>query len=428
MSEYELTENITEDEAYGLMMTPGVKSHFLGSEAWGRVSARNNWTPFRIGVKKDGKLAAAVLLLKKDLPLGYSYFYIPRGFVMDYSDRGLLAEVTKAVDAFCRRHRSLYFRIDPDIKLHTIDSEGRPVEGSDNTGLVEELVKLGYTHRPLSYLFDSQQPRFTFRIATGTDIETVRGRYEKIVKRRLRQAESDGVRIVEGTRDDIPEFVRLMMMTEKRQGFYAHDTSYYQQFYDILSEYGMVGLYFAKIDIPELVSKLEAELEELAEEKKEYEARTGRKAVGKVKTIEEKISSDEKQLASLKEAPQEVITASAQLLVTYAGKVWTLYAGNDMEYGKFYSNYAMFGFCIEEAVRRGAEFLDAFGTVGRTGLDPALDGLHEFKKRWGGEYTEFIGEFDFIQNRPVYAVYSRLIPIYHKHVEKQLRKKVQEDA
>ena len=429
MSKYEFVEEVKEDEAYELMMTPGVKSHFLGSEAWGRVSANRNWTPYRVGVRKDGKLAATALLLKKNLIKGYTYFYIPRGFIMDYSDRELLREVTKMVDAFCRRHKSLYFKIDPDIKLFDIDADGNPVPGGeDNTDLVMDLVKMGYTHKPLNYLFEGQQPRFTFRIPTDSDIDTVKGRYEKIVKRRLKQAAADGVEIVEGTREDIPEFVRLMTMTEKRQGFYAHDTSYYQYFYDIMDEYGMVDLYFAKIDIPKLVSQLEDELKELAEEKEKFASQTSKKAAGKVKTIEEKIKADERQLASLKEGPQEVLTTSAQLLMTYAGKVWTLYAGNDMDYGKFYSNYAMFGFCIEEAVRRGAVFLDAFGTVGKTGLDPALDGLHEFKKRWGGEYTEFIGEFDFIQNKLMYFFYSKLIPIYHKRVNKKLRKKVQEDA
>ena len=311
MSTYEFVEEVSLEESQKLMEKPGVKSHFLGSHAWAEVSANRNWTPFLVGVKKDGELAATALLLKKNLIRGYSYFYIPRGFIMDYSDRELLREVTKMVDVFCRRHKSLYFKIDPDIKMFTIDESGNPVPGEDNTDLVTDLKKMGYTHKPLNYLFEGQQPRFTFRIATDTDIDTVKGRYEKIVKRRLKQAAQDGVEIVEGTREDIPEFVRLMTMTEKRQGFYAHDTSYYQYFYDIMDKYGMVDLYFAKIDIPKLVAQLEKELEDLAEEKKGYEGQTSKKAAGKVKTIEEKIKADERQLASLKEGPQEVLTTSA---------------------------------------------------------------------------------------------------------------------
>jgi peptidoglycan pentaglycine glycine transferase (the first glycine) len=98
-----------------------------------------------------------------------------------------------------------------------------------------------------------------------------------------------------------------------------------------------------------------------------------------------------------------------------------------MEYGKFYSNYAMFDHCVEIASSIGAQFLDAFGTVGKPGVDSQLDGLHEFKKRWGGEYTEFIGEFNYVTNRPVYFAYSRLIPIRRAIVNRKLRKEVAAD-
>ena len=67
-----------------------------------------------------------------------------------------------------------------------------------------------------------------------------------------------------------------------------------------------------------------------------------------------------------------------------------------------------------------------FGTIGRPHSDSRLSGLYEFKKKWGGEYTEFIGEFDYIENRPMYFMYKKLIPMYHKMVNKKLRKQVQQ--
>ena len=41
-------------------------------------------------------------------------------------------------------------------------------------------------------------------------------------------------------------------------------------------------------------------------------------------------------------------------------------------------------------------------------------GLHEFKKKFGGEYTEFIGEFDYITNPLMYFVFIKLVPLYRK--------------
>ena len=431
MSGFVFDENLSRKDFGSLRDKKGIKTHFLGSYAWGEVSGSGNWIPYYTGVRKDGEIVATALILRKKLVAGYSYCYIPRGFTMDWSDTELLRFMTEAVKDFCRRHKAIFFKIDPDIRYHVIDDNGRPVPGENNEALVLELKRQGYEHLPLTYFFDSEQPRYTFRIRTDRDLEDVRKGYDKIVKRRLRQAASDGVEIVEGGREDIGEFVRLMTITEQRQGFFSHYSDYYQRFYDILSKEDMAGLYFAKIDIPALVSRLTQEQQELEAEKSELEAPDAvrnKKTEGRLRTIDERLGAVSRQLGMLKDKPQEVVTASAQLLVSYGGKVWTLYAGNDMEYGKFYSNYAMFDHCVEIACSRGAEFLDAFGTVGKPGVDAQLDGLHEFKKRWGGEYTEFIGEFNYITNRPVYFAYSKLIPLRRAIVSRRLLKEVASEA
>lgn len=427
MNNYTFDENLSREEFGSLRDNKNVKTHFLGSYAWGEVSGEGNWVPYYTGVRKDGEIVATALILQKRLVAGYSYCYIPRGFTMDWSDTELLRYMTAAVKDFCRRHKAIFFKIDPDIRYHVIDDNGRPVDGENNERLVRELEDQGYEHLPLTYFFDSEQPRFTFRIRTDRDIKDIRSGYDKIVKRRLRQAAADGVEIVEGSREDVDEFVRLMTMTEQRQGFFSHHPDYYQKFYDILSREDMAGLYFAKIDIPALTARLIKEEEELAAEKTSLESSEGpknKKTEGRIKSINERLGAISRQLDSLKDSPQKVVTASAQLLVTYGDKVWTLYAGNNMEYGKFYSNYAMFDYCVETAQKTGAQFLDAFGTVGKPGVDAQLDGLHEFKKRWGGEYTEFIGEFNYITNRPVYLAYSILIPIRRAIVSRRLLKEV----
>ena len=132
-------ENIQKNEWMELAKKPRVKSHFLGSWAWGQVQARRGWTPYYVGVRKDGQLAATALLLKKALYMGYCYFYIPRGFTMDYADAELLKFITDSTAAFCKKHKAIYFKIDPDIKLHTIDMDGKVIEGEENSALVAQL-------------------------------------------------------------------------------------------------------------------------------------------------------------------------------------------------------------------------------------------------------------------------------------------------
>ena len=72
------------------------KSHFLQSTDWGEFAQKEKGlTPFYLGLTKEDKVVAATLLLKKNLPLGYSYFYAPRGFVLDYNDKEVIKEMTQ---------------------------------------------------------------------------------------------------------------------------------------------------------------------------------------------------------------------------------------------------------------------------------------------------------------------------------------------
>lgn len=96
MRNFTFREDLGREEFNSLAVTKksAVKAHFLGSYEWGEVSARRNRTPYYTGVYEDGKLVATALVLKRSLIAGYTYFYIPRGFTMDYSDRELLEFIT----------------------------------------------------------------------------------------------------------------------------------------------------------------------------------------------------------------------------------------------------------------------------------------------------------------------------------------------
>ena len=51
----------------------------------------------------------------------------------------------------------------------------------------------------------------------------------------------------------------------------------------------------------------------------------------------------------------------------------------------------------------------------------------EFKKKFGGDYVEFIGEFDLITNKFMYFVFNKLVPIYRNIIRKRAKKKKKEN-
>ncbi len=426
-AQYSFIENISREEFEQFALSGGPHAHFLHSYAWGQVAATRGWIPFYVGVRQGEKLVATALLLKKRLPLGYSYFYIPRGFALDYENRELLEFMTRSVQVFGKKHRIIHFKIDPDIKLHTVDMDGNVIEGENNYALSEQLLSLGYERKPLNYFFEREQPRFTFRVPLEGSVERIEARYNQTTRSSIRQALSRQVEVMVGSRENIKDFTRLMAMTEKRQNFYSHDEEYYRHFYDILAEHNMVTLYLGKVNIPRLKSNLETELAGVEQELDALAEAAGKKAQNKKRDLLDRQKAITAQLENLRDKPMEDVIISACLTVHYADKAWSLYAGNDREYGKFFANYLVYQRQIRDAFQRGQTCFDLFGTVGRPDSSNRT-GLYEFKKKWGGELTEFIGEYDHVENPLMYAVYNKLIPHYHRMMKNRLRRRAQKYA
>lgn len=425
MVNYSFVENVNKEEFnnFAIINKDKIKTHFLGSYEWGELSEKRNWIPYYVGVKKDGELVATAVLLKRNLVFGYTYVYCPRGFSLDYTNLDLVEYITRGIKEFCINQRALFFRIDPDLKLHTIDLNGNILEGESNESLVDYLKSIGYLHKPLTYAFEGEQPRFTFRTNISGSMEEIMNRYSKTTIHEIRKSRECSVIAYKGQREDIKEFIRLMKMTEARQDFYSHEAEYYYTFYDLLSKSGMADIYIGKVDISKLKERTEKELKDNKALMNDLENRTGKKKEKLSKEINNRIVALERKKQELEHIQSGEVIASAYIVVKYLDKFWTLYGANDMAYSKYYVNYAVYQKMIEDANSLGYKIFDGFGTVGRIDVNSNATGLFEFKKKWGGELTEFIGEFDYVINKPIYFAYTNLIPLYHRIKLKHLKGK-----
>ena len=412
----EFIEQVEEDEFENFVKNHPTKSHFLASHLWGEISKTRGYIPFYVGVREKNKLIATALLLKKTLPFGYSYFYIPRGFVMDYQDMECLAFLTENLKSFVKKQKGLYFKIDPDIKLHTIGPDAVKIEGEDNYQLVETLKHLGYLHRPLNLYFEASQPRFTFRIDLKDEMDIIRSRYSKTALRFIKKAQHYHVKTFIGNQENVKDFVRLMKLTEQRQNFFSHDEEFYEKFYQIFSQNENVSVLLAKISLKEVIQILEEDIQK-------EEAKVEKNPVSLEKKKQELCFFKEEQ----QKKPSDEVIVSGYFTVHYGDKSWYLYGANDLDYKMTYANYSLFDYQIQISKEKGSLIFDEFGTIGDPKSENHLIGLHEFKKKFGGEYTEFIGEFDYIIRPFLAHLFFKFVPIYRKIVQKKLRKKVKKE-
>ena len=92
--------NIEKDK-YDEFVSTHEKSHFLQSYNWGEFARiEKNLIPHYVGLEEDNRLVASALILEKKLPLGLSYFYIPRGYTIDYKNFELLKTFTEEIKNF----------------------------------------------------------------------------------------------------------------------------------------------------------------------------------------------------------------------------------------------------------------------------------------------------------------------------------------
>ena len=128
----------------------------------------------------------AALLLQKHLPLGLSYFYSPRGFVIDFSDKQLLTEFSLKVIEFVKSKKGIFLKIDPDIIWKEENYKGEKIDSKyDSKKIFDDLKQIGFKHLGFTKNFETTQQRYTFRIDLEHELEDIESRFSKTVKQRI---------------------------------------------------------------------------------------------------------------------------------------------------------------------------------------------------------------------------------------------------
>lgn len=420
-------ENI-EKEKYEKFVKNHPKSHFLQSYAWGEFAKEEkNLTPHYVGLENDKhQLVAATLLLEKHLPLGYCYLYAPRGYVIDFKDFELLKTFTEEIKKYAKKRKAIFVKIDPDIIYHEEDCNQEIIIDKDDQAY-QSLKKLGYRHLGFTKNFETMQPRYTFRIDFTKPWEEVEKNFSKTTKQRIKKAEDLLVDVEIGTEKDIQTFYQLMILTETRKDFVTHNEKYYQSLYKIWNQDNECNLFLGSVDLDKIIKKQTELKQEILKELTKYEHENLSKSEkSKKNELEKRKDKLETDIIKYQQAQREYgtnITLSAHFIIEYGDKAWVLYAGNHNILTDTYTNYKTYEQHIKYYYDKKIKTYDQFGTIGDLRKENPLLGLHEFKKKFGGNYIEFTGEFDLVLNKPMYFIFTKLVPLYRKLIKNIAKKK-----
>lgn len=413
------------------------KSHFLQSASWGEFAkVKKNLTPHHMAlVDENDNILGAALLLEKHLPLNFCYLYSPRGFVIDYQDKLLVNEITKEIVKFAKRKKAIFVKIDPDIIRSDYNYLNEQQELTyDSEKVFDSIISSGFKHLGFSKNFETMQPRFTFRINLNQSMEDIESHFSKTTKQRINKAKKLNTIVKIGTKKDIKEFYHLMTLTESRKDFVSYNEDYYETLYEIFNgnESSKATLFLGKVNLEEIIKILKEDIKTINNQISILPIdNLSKSAKNKLKDLtrqKENLNNEIKKYQDYqKEYPNE-ITLNAHMIIEYGNKSWVLYAGNHNILTETYANYHTYYEHLKYCKEKNLDIYDQFGTIGDLSKDNPRMGLHEFKKKFGGDYIEFLGEFDYVTNKLMYFAFTKLVPFYRNMIKRKSKKELKDEV
>lgn len=226
-----LEDKEEEMRRFNCFMAEHPKGHVLQTWQWGDLKGAGTWRPLRLVVEDEGKIIAAVSLLKRQLPFHMgSLFYAPRGPVLDMGRDDVWRLLLEGMAALAKRHEAVFLKIDPDIK------DGDPLWS-------KKLKEAGFHSAEKGEGFEGIQPRHVFRLDISPSEDDLMAAFHQKTRYNLRLAEKKGVEVRIAGRESLGEFYKLLCETAERDKFLIRPYKYYEDFYDFLVPAGLAELF-----------------------------------------------------------------------------------------------------------------------------------------------------------------------------------------
>lgn len=228
----------------------------------------------------------------------------------------------------------------------------------DNQVFADILKKCGFRKNETGLDFEGVQPNFVMRLDITPDEEILLSNMHSKWRYNIRLAERKGVKIRWAeTKADLKIFYAILEETARRDNFLIRGYEYFEWIWDYMVQSGYAKIFMA-----------------------EYEG--------------------------------EVIAAT--LAMKTGKKVWYLYGASSNRHRNVMPNYLLQWHMIKWAKEIGSTLYDFRGVSGDLDETNPLYGLYRFKKGFGAELTEFIGEWDYVYDAFFYWLWNRVLPVYLK--------------
>ncbi|WP_142059968.1 peptidoglycan bridge formation glycyltransferase FemA/FemB family protein [Pseudarthrobacter sp. B4EP4b] len=375
------------------------QNSFLQSVDFARFQRARGQQVELFGIRRGGELVAAGKLNYTTTRLGYTVCECAKGPLMDYTDIELVRDVVGLLRRRAAERKAAELRISPNLKYIARDEDGAEhPEVEDNRPLVSRLSGLGFQHQGLEMNFVNVNWMFIKDLTGIKDAEELIMGTSYRTRKAIRKAEKNGVFLEQATLETLDEFYGALSKAGDEKGFVYRERAYYEHLLRTTSP-EFTKLMMAKIDIPayrkSITERMAAESATAAELRREVEETGSKKKANRLKVVQDLVDSYERSLTDIERFPDSVgvATVAAIHFVCYGDEVVCVIGGTVQDYIYFNGATSLYWGMMLHALEKGYPRYNFYGTFGISGQDEEGHGGYEFKKGFGGEVVQLVGDF-----------------------------------
>jgi len=375
------------------------QNNFIQSAGFARFQRARGQAVELFGIRRDGELVAAGKLNFTTNRWGYTVSECAKGPLMDYTDTALVGAVVELLKKRATERKAAELRISPNLTLVARDADGAEhPEVLDNRPLAAALGRLGFAHQGSEMNFANVNWMFVKTLEGIQDAEELIMGTSYRTRKAIRKAEKNGVFLEQATLDTLDEFYDALSTAGDEKGFIYREREYYEHLLRTTSS-EFTKLMMAKIDIPEyrrsITERLEAESAAAAGLRREVEETGSKKKANRLKVVQDLVDSYERSLKDIERFPDSVgvATVAAIHFVCYGDEVVCVIGGTKQDYIYFNGATSLYWGMMLHALDKGYKRYNFYGTFGIEGQDEEGHGGYAFKKGFGGEVVQLMGDF-----------------------------------
>lgn len=355
-------------------------AHYMHASSFANFKSKEeNCSIHYTALMDQDTIVATAIILEYNEPFIGSYMYIPCGICMDYTNQTVLTEYANHLIKYAKEHKAFALYIDPNVihQEHTLEGEIIP-DGINNDPLTKYIESLGFKHRGYNYGYDgSKRNRFTLIIDIDKPYSEVLKNMPKSKQAYFKRQAKMAIEVKKCGKEAASTFALFARELAEIQHFTPHTKDYFEKLFDI---YGQNAHgYTCIVDFKKQVEIYEEEL-----------------ASGKYNKDVEAKQSVEKNLAKTREYQNQygdTAILGTAFYVTCNETSYNLFNYNNKEIPMYRGCDLIHNHVIQDMQTKGIKHYDMVGFSGSVDKNDLHYPLYEFKKSFGPEYIEHIGEF-----------------------------------